>query len=1154
MGEIAAPLRLHHRAALDEVLAAAAASRVCAIVAAAGWGKSAAARRWPGRAVWVRSSGPAAGPAGFARRLLEALRPHLAAGPPGPPDPPGLPGSIGPPGSTDAAGRDAASYPAILCDWLRGSLSGELTVVVDDLHELAADPGVAQLVDGLCLHAPDGLHVLLVSRQEPPFSLTRLRGRGEVREIGAAELALGLGEVAALLREEVGKCTVELARQVWERTAGWPAAVCTAVGLLRGEPEDERLAALGRLTHPGERFHGYLAEEVVGAEPPLVRQLLRWLAVFGRMRPANAAAAAAATGIADAPAVLADLARRGLVVRVAGDGDRWALPRPLRDYFDHEPTPGSERAALHRAAAAEHAGHGAFEAALWHAAAAGDYEASVALLVEHGPAMINGGGAEAVLAAAGELPAAHRDDQRLQLVLGQARQVRGHWAGALECLRRCGGDEPVLPPALAWRLAVVAYDQAEYGAVLRLGARAGLGRDDARGHGDPASAGDAAAAGGPDGAGHPGSSLEPDAAGGAAADAARLLALVAMARRLTGDLAGARDDAERARRLARGGIADSGALAAAHTALAMLAAGDGDRRRVEAHRASALDAARYGGDLLQELRALVQHAQALCELGLPEAARAAAGAAIDLGVRCGDVLQVARARTARGVALARLGELEQALADLDAARVTFQRHGSRLLAGPLCGLADVHRIRGQLARARAAYEEALAIAEPCHDLLAMGSALAGLARVRAADSPASGAALARRAVAVDEDMRRVPALLARGWVALAAGDRGPAGADAAQAAAVARQRRDHPGLAEALVLGAACAADAAPRNAALAEAGAIWRDTGCRLAEAATLLVASRLAGAGAATASAAPPAAPAVELLRSRGVQLGAPRPAGLLAVLAGPNLPLSIRALGAFRVVRNGVPISRAGWQSRKARQLLKIIVARRLRPVPREQLMELLWPDADPVKAGNRLSVLLSTLRAVLQQGQAGPGEPAGPLSGGAEGGPLRTDGSGVWLDRALVEVDVEHFLQRAQAALDGHRRDDPDAVAGLVAAEAAHTGEFLEDDPYEEWAASVAEEVHATHVALLRALVSRLRRAGEVDEVVRYSLRLLDKDRFDEQAHLGLVRLLLAAGRHGEARRRYRLYQQAMAELGIEPQPLQPVRDRDPTLADGGCVIS
>jgi len=154
-----------------------------------------------------------------------------------------------------------------------------------------------------------------------------------------------------------------------------------------------------------------------------------------------------------------------------------------------------------------------------------------------------------------------------------------------------------------------------------------------------------------------------------------------------------------------------------------------------------------------------------------------------------------------------------------------------------------------------------------------------------------------------------------------------------------------------------------------------------------------------------------------------------------------------------------------------------------------------------------------------------------------GPLVTDGSGVWLDQALVDVDVERFIEQADAALEAHRQRRDDALVRLVAAEAAYTGEFLEDDPYQEWAASLAEEVRATHAALLRALVQRLRRAGELDEMARYTLRLLDKDGYDEGAHLDFVGALLDAGRHGEARRRYRTYVRAMTELGVEPKPFE-----------------
>lgn len=198
-----------------------------------------------------------------------------------------------------------------------------------------------------------------------------------------------------------------------------------------------------------------------------------------------------------------------------------------------------------------------------------------------------------------------------------------------------------------------------------------------------------------------------------------------------------------------------------------------------------------------------------------------------------------------------------------------------------------------------------------------------------------------------------------------------------------------------------------------------------------------------------------------------------------------VSIRALGMFQVICGEVPIV---WRSKKARQLLTILVAQR-RPVPRERLMELLWPEVDSTRSANRLSVLLSTLRDLLR-----------PSADRGDKGPLAADRGTVWLDHAQVDIDVEHFLTYAAAALEAHRQNQPDATARLTEAEAAHVGGFLEGDPYQEWAAPLVEEVRATHVMLLRALASRMRQVDKVDEVVRYSLRLLDYDYYDERAHL------------------------------------------------------
>ncbi|MCA1672729.1 MAG: transcriptional regulator, partial [Actinobacteria bacterium] len=358
----------------------------------------------------------------------------------------------------------------------------------------------------------------------------------------------------------------------------------------------------------------------------------------------------------------------------------------------------------------------------------------------------------------------------------------------------------------------------------------------------------------------------------------------------------------------------------------MLAAADGDRLRAEAHFADAQDSAEAAGDLLQVLRLRVLRALHLVEMGLPQDGLVEAETALGLAESCGDPFLTALALTLRGAANNRLGVLEPALADFAAACDLLQRFGSRFLAWPLCGLGDVHRTRGLPARARAAYEEALTLAEPCRDVLGVSAALIGLARIRAADDLPTARALAERAVVLKEPLHQVNALLTRGWVALLAEDRQAAAADATRAAAAARARRDDPGLAEALVLEVLSSDDPTRHRTPLAEAIQIWAETGCRIEEAAGRIVAGRI---GAALIEGGTDLAE--RTLRAAGMELESRRIAGPLAVVARLTPTVSLRSLGMFQVLREGAPIPNNAWQSKKARDLLKILVTRR-RPVTR------------------------------------------------------------------------------------------------------------------------------------------------------------------------------------------------------------------------------
>lgn len=284
---------------------------------------------------------------------------------------------------------------------------------------------------------------------------------------------------------------------------------------------------------------------------------------------------------------------------------------------------------------------------------------------------------------------------------------------------------------------------------------------------------------------------------------------------------------------------------------------------------------------------------------------------------------------------------------------------------------------------------------------------------------------------------------------------------------------------------------------------------------------------------------------LRALRVRTRPPLAAGLLASLpAGERSAATVSVLGGFSVAVGGVAATTAEWKSRKARELLKRLVARRGHPEPREALMEALWPAEDPARSSNRLSVALATVRSVLDPERRFP--PEWYVVGGKDA---------VALDLAHLTVDAERFLAQAAAGLAHHReRRHGDALPLLEAAEQGYGGDFLEDDPSADWAATLREEARAAYVAVARALAEVADEHGDHDAAARYRLRILGRDPYDEAAHLGLVSALAAAPRHAEARRAYRAYVARMEEIGTEPAPfpvpaaLEPA-DPPPLRSDG-----
>jgi DNA-binding SARP family transcriptional activator/tetratricopeptide (TPR) repeat protein len=1017
-------------------------------------------------------------------------------------------------------------YPAARASWHRGlppgspepveALAGVVLdevragagqIVFDDLPRLP--PGTARSL-ARALAGPAGagaVDVVLASRW-PLGTAAPALPRADV---GPAELALSVDQIADLLTTGYDLTDADLggydgnARDLPERlhqaTAGWPALVHLAAETLRtgGVPHGPLLPVIAA---PGSLLAGYLAEEVL---PALPEEATRLLADLGDLAPVGGGLCRA-LGHPRSDEIVRLLTGSGLLTTAGSPRPVPGGPPPslriVPVIAEVVGRPG--RAGTRRARPAAEAAAGFFEEHGPPVAAALGYDRSgrpgdcARVLDRHGDAMLAAGRAETVVELLTALPAALRTPERW-LLLGDAQRAAGALDAAAQSYAAAAPGLPAGSAALAWRTGRIHYQRGDARAALAAFAGAGPGP-------------------------HP------------PADAALLAAWTAHAHLLAGRPETALRHAREAVAAVRpvGDDGPAAALATAHVSVALCLGALGDDAGSEENYRLALPVAERIGDVVLLTRIYTNRTyRLLCAARYGEALTAARTCARYAAV-AGQPSLRAIATCNEADALAMLGRFDEAVRQYERAISAYQGMGSRRVAGAQLGLGEVYRRRGWHEQARAAYDAAVRVAGEAGNAHVRVPAEAGLALVLLADDPDRAAGHAAAAAGTDAAEPDVPALLAQGWVALCRGDRGPAGALADRACATARARGDRAGLADALELrGVAHAAgpqpDAHRARAALRECHALWADAGAAVEAARILVTISRLPGAG-----------PddrirgllATERLNAAGavandLSLGTGRPAEPAgsADAAGRPAEVAIQALGRFEVRLDGEPVPPSRWQSRKARDLLRILVARRGRPMPRDELCELLWPDDDPARTAHRLSVLLSIVRGVLD-----------PARACAADHYLVADQASIALDVTRARVDVEDFLAyvaQARRLLDAGDVDEARDV--LVAVDRHHAADAFEDEPYAQWSGPLREETRAAYLGMLRMLVqvSDAGRPAGVDAAVGYLLRLLERDPYDEPAHRSLVRGLVRAGRHGEARRAFDRYGEAMRAIGVRP---------------------
>jgi len=242
----------------------------------------------------------------------------------------------------------------------------------------------------------------------------------------------------------------------------------------------------------------------------------------------------------------------------------------------------------------------------------------------------------------------------------------------------------------------------------------------------------------------------------------------------------------------------------------------------------------------------------------------------------------------------------------------------------------------------------------------------------------------------------------------------------------------------------------------------------------------------------------------------------------------PLEIRMLGPFEVTRGGDRISVEDWRSKKALAVLKYLAAqddRRL--VPRDVLMELLWPESTPESAYKNLSVALSSLRKTLE-----------PEADRGESSYLVVSGDALRLELGRGGcTDFKLFKKKIREAGEAKMLKDDDLyLEKLQEAEELYRGDFLSDDLYEDWCRTQRDELHGEYLNLLLDISDENLRTGNAYAALSCIVKATKADPGREDLCRRQMEVCAHMGDRAGVERAYqRLSGYLKEEFEVEPSP-------------------
>jgi LuxR family maltose regulon positive regulatory protein len=258
------------------------------------------------------------------------------------------------------------------------TLQVNFTLVLDDYHVIDSKP-VDNVLTFLLEHLPPQMHLVITSREDPHLPLARLRARGQLTELRAADLRFTPAESAEFLNRVMGlNLSAEDIAALESRTEGWIAGLQLAALSMQGSKDVSGF--IREFTGDHRYIVDYLVEEVLQSQPESIRRFLLQTAILDRL---NGSLCDAVTGEEEGSARLEALQRGNFFVIPLDDKRNWYRYHQLfadvlrMHLISENPDQVSD---LHRRASEWYEHNGSSADAIHHALAAKDFKRAASLI------------------------------------------------------------------------------------------------------------------------------------------------------------------------------------------------------------------------------------------------------------------------------------------------------------------------------------------------------------------------------------------------------------------------------------------------------------------------------------------------------------------------------------------------------------------------------------------------------------------------------------------------------------------------------------------------------------------------------------------------------------------------------------------------------